>query len=613
MESLLFTDGSVLRSSDPAVARAGWAFSDGRGSGCFGALPGYAQTSTRAELYAGLACASAHQRQLIICTDPSYVTRGAASVARGDWPATNGDLWEGFEALPVRPALLKVPAHLDPGEAALRGLPEVIRQGNADADSLARRGASAPVTPPGVEEQRAVLLALGQRVQDAQWRILQAILRAERRPFGASRCARRFHAWRGRAPRAPARVSYGAHQVVPSGTAFVCLLCQRTSAVARPRAWRYRLCLPRVRRPPNEASASHYRWETATHVGCHLCGRTSGKRWKSRLLTAPCLRAGPRALPRFERNLRTSDLQAREVEASAFPGPLGPAASIALEPVPPLACWPSACRAARLAGSAPGASVPHLIWAQGGRVGCLACRRSMRSRDRHRLLSSACTMPRLVFRGLAASTLGVPLDAEGQLEVSSVELSGSVQHGLLGPSGTLARPLRPPWLAGVLAPFPHGPAVGDVGVRSSVELSGSLGPQGPGGRWCEGPLDPAAPSDQPSALLRAGGACASSGACTGLCSFPVPLGTCTVRSLSSGDVGVIPSGIECAERAGAVACVPLGTCSASSSCSLPLGSCSASDASASSEPLGSRAAFPCPLPSLCRSLLESSGSSGALA
>ncbi|MCP4243294.1 MAG: hypothetical protein GY772_22280, partial [bacterium] len=170
LESLLFTDGSVLRSSDPAVARAGWAFSDGRGSGCFGALPGHAQTINRAELYAVLACASAHQRQLIICTDSSYVTRGATSVARGDWPATNGDLWEGFEALPVRPALLKVPAHLDPAEAALRGLPEVIRQGNADADSLARRGASAPVTPPGVDEQRAVLLALGQRVQDAQWR-----------------------------------------------------------------------------------------------------------------------------------------------------------------------------------------------------------------------------------------------------------------------------------------------------------------------------------------------------------------------------------------------------------------------------------------------------------
>ncbi|MCP4244404.1 MAG: hypothetical protein GY772_28000, partial [bacterium] len=70
---LFFTDGSVLRSSDPDVSRAGWAYTDGANSVGFGSLPGFSQTINRAELCAVLACASAHDEQLTVCTDSQYV------------------------------------------------------------------------------------------------------------------------------------------------------------------------------------------------------------------------------------------------------------------------------------------------------------------------------------------------------------------------------------------------------------------------------------------------------------------------------------------------------------------------------------------------------------
>ncbi|MCP4239897.1 MAG: hypothetical protein GY772_04985, partial [bacterium] len=245
---LFYTDGSVLRSSDPTVSRAGWAFTDGVNRVGFGSLPGFAQTINRAELWAVLACASAHDEQLTVCTDSQYVVRGAAAILRDLTPSSHGDLWERFRALHFPPWLIKVPAHLDVSQAALRGLPEIIRGGNEAADALARQGASLFSPSGDVLDARAAALELCHRVQNAQWRILQAVLTAERRPLGAYRRLARFR----RGPRPPGRVrpriTHGAHQVVPSGTHFQCLLCQRSSHTAAPRAWRYRPCLVRMRR-----------------------------------------------------------------------------------------------------------------------------------------------------------------------------------------------------------------------------------------------------------------------------------------------------------------------------------------------------------------------------
>ncbi|MCP4242941.1 MAG: hypothetical protein GY772_20500, partial [bacterium] len=183
---LLYTDGSVLRASDPAVARAGWGYTDGLGHGCFGTLPGYAQTINRAELWSVVTCASAQSHSHIICTDSQYVVQGASSIARGLDPDLHGDLWSRFRALPVKPWLIKVAAHLSVEEAASRGQPEAVRLGNATADRYARCGAS--VSPPAADAlaSRVAALTLASRVQDAQWQLLRAILNAEKRPFGAS-------------------------------------------------------------------------------------------------------------------------------------------------------------------------------------------------------------------------------------------------------------------------------------------------------------------------------------------------------------------------------------------------------------------------------------------
>ncbi|MCP4244569.1 MAG: hypothetical protein GY772_28845, partial [bacterium] len=292
---LFYTDGSVFRSSDPEVSRAGWAFTDGAERVGFGSLPGFSQTINRAELWAVLACALAHDEQLTVCTDSQYVVQGAAAVLRDLIPMSHGDLWERFRALHFPPWLIKVPAHLDASQAALRGLPEVIRRGNETADELARQGASLFSPPGDVLAARTSALELCLRVQDAQWRILQAVLNAERRPLGALRHLVRIR--RGPRPRGPGRprITHGAHQVVPSGTTYQCLLCQRCSRTAAPRAWRYRPCLSRTRRSPHEASASHLIWEHHGCIGCRLYGRTAGKRCRSRLLASPCLPHGPRA------------------------------------------------------------------------------------------------------------------------------------------------------------------------------------------------------------------------------------------------------------------------------------------------------------------------------
>ncbi|MCP4240018.1 MAG: hypothetical protein GY772_05610, partial [bacterium] len=529
---VMFTDGSVFRSSDLAVAQAGWAYTDGRGNGCFGTLPGYHQTINRAELWSVVSCASAQSRGLCICTDSQYVVQGAGDVAQGQLPTTHRDLWRRFRALPFRPFLLKVLAHLTPEQAALRGQPDAICRGNAEADRLARLGASAPIYQPDFLESRASLLELARRIQDAQWQLLRAILMVEKRPFGARAGHNRFHRWVRRPGRSRPVLSYGAHQVVPSGTAFQCLLCRRLSKSSRPRDWRYRPCLPRTRRSPHEASASHLLWHRDGHVGCHFCGRTSGHRWKSRLLAQPCQGRGPRALPAFPQPLRPLSAILGLAPVAAFPVPLGTDQHFELMSEGDRCPGPRPPRPARAFLLPPEVSASHLVWEDAHRVGCLACHRVMRRRERHRLLNSFCKARRLAFRGLAAGPSGpVPLIGE-EIEIS---------FGALAPLISSAVPAQS-LLESVVAVAPE--------------------PLGSCSSW--------------SSRADQGGVCASSGACTGLCSFPVPLGTCTVSRLSSGDVGVIPSGIECAERAGAVARVPLGTCAASSSCSLPLGSCSAS-------------------------------------
>ncbi|MCP4243385.1 MAG: hypothetical protein GY772_22755, partial [bacterium] len=421
---LFFTDGSVLRSSDPDVSRAGWAFTDGANCAGFGSLPGFSQTITRAELWAVLACASAHDEQLTVCTDSQYVVQGAAAVLRDLAPLSHGDLWERFRALHFPPWLIKVPAHLDASQAALRGLPEAIRCGNEAADALARRGASLFSPSGDVLNARASALELCLRVQDAQWRILRAVLNVERRPLGALRRFVRIR--RGAHPPGPTRprITHGAHQVVPSGTHFQCLLCQRLSRTAAPRAWRYRPCLPRARREPHEASASHLIWESHDRIGCHLCGRTSGKRWKSRLLSSVCFPHGPRALPAFHEALRPLPCEVRLFSEAAFPVPLGTGGSVVLDGSSLPAPWASAHSGCRSLPLPPDASASHCLWERDGFVGCLGCRRRVRRRDKHRLLGSACRATRLAFWGLHPGS-SEPVDVtEDDVAISSVELSG---------------------------------------------------------------------------------------------------------------------------------------------------------------------------------------------
>ncbi|MCP4238985.1 MAG: hypothetical protein GY772_00290, partial [bacterium] len=391
---IFFTDGSVMRSSDPEVRRAGWAYTDGDEYGGFGSVPGFDQSINRAELWAILACASAHDDRSIICTDSQYATQGAAAALRGLLPDTHRDLWARFRALALPPWLIKVPAHLTADQAALRGLPEQVRRGNNAADALARRGAALFSPPEAILENRVSALELSRRVQDAQWRILQAVLQAERRPLGAFR---RFVRIRGR-PRAPGRsrplLTHGAHQVVPSGTQYQCLLCQRWSRSAAPRAWRYRPCLVRARRQAHEASASHLLWETPGRIGCHLCGRTSGKRWKSRLLATVCCPRGSRALPAFSCELRPLPCEVRLCTDAAFPVPLGTGGGIVLDGSLLPAPWASAPCQSRSFELPPEVSASHSVWERDGFVGCHACHRRMRRRDQHRLFGSCCSASR---------------------------------------------------------------------------------------------------------------------------------------------------------------------------------------------------------------------------
>ncbi|MCP4240505.1 MAG: hypothetical protein GY772_08065 [bacterium] len=482
---LFFTDGSVLRSSDPAVARAGWAFTDGANCRSFGSLPGFCQTINRAELWAVLSCASAHDEQLTVCTDSQYVIQGASAVLRDLTPLSHIDLWERFRALLFPPWLIKVPAHLDAPQAALRGLPGGIRQGNEVADELARQGAALFSPASEVLDARARALELSHRIQDAQWRILQAILNAERRPLGAlrrlvriRRCAR---------PHGPARprITHGAHQVVPSGTHYQCLLCQRWSRTAAPRAWRYRPCLARTRRVAHEVSASHLIWEAPDRIGCHLCGRTSGKRWKSRLLATACLPHGPRALPAFPEALQPLPGEIRLFSEAAFPVPLGTGGSVILHGGPLPSPWASAHSTNRSLPLPPEASASHCIWEYGGYVGCLACRRRVRQRDRHRILGSACRVSRLAFWGLVPGS-SEPVDiTEDDLVISSIELSSSSRPRVrplhLEPLGSFSAPR--PTASGSLEPSAPrdsggcGPAL-SPGHNSCSSIACTVGPLG---------------------------------------------------------------------------------------------------------------------------------------
>ncbi|MCP4239271.1 MAG: hypothetical protein GY772_01805, partial [bacterium] len=385
MESIFYTDGSVFGATDPAVARGGWAYSTAGGLASFGAMPGFAQTINRCELQAVVECASAHDRHLTICSDSSYVTAGAQLVGGGDSPLTNQDLWVQFAALPHAPVVRKVQAHLTPEEAALRGLSEIDRQGNAFADAAAKRGAGLHAWPEALASQRREAVEHALAVQEVHWRILQVILKAERRPFGAFRRARQFLR-RPRERRGRPLLSHGAHQVVPSGSLFTCLLCQRQSCTARPRAWRYRPCLARVRRPANEVSASHLLWEDGGKVGCHFCGRSTGRRWKSRLLHSCCSGRGPRALPAFAIPLGPSAGPC-DVEPVAFAEPLGSGATLVLDPIP--SCPEGVAIPPHRRFLLPAeVSASHLLWEYAGRCGCLGCGRTMRVRDRHRLCSS---------------------------------------------------------------------------------------------------------------------------------------------------------------------------------------------------------------------------------
>ncbi|MCP4244903.1 MAG: hypothetical protein GY772_30545 [bacterium] len=540
---VFYTDGSVLRASDPAVATAGWGFTDGKGYGCFGAMPGFNQSINRAELWAVLRCASAQQDSHVICTDSQYVVAGAAVVVRGQSPSTHKDLWAQYRTLPVQPWLLKVAAHLTSAQAALRGQPDVVCDGNASADRFARLGASAP---PWFEEPiaaRANGLALARRVHEAQWQLLRAILGAEKRPLGARRLRRRFHHWVRRPGRSRPMLSYGAHQVVPSGTGSVCLLCQRTSASIAPRAWRYRPCLPRVRRGPHEAAAHHVLWHNGDKVGCHLCGRTSGIRWKSRLLSAPCDASGPRALPAFDQPLRPLPAVLGLDPVAAFSVPLGTAEHLELLQPSVGLLWPGTPARPRVYQLPAEASASHLLWESFDRVGCNACRRCMRRRDRHRLLHSMCSAHRLAFRGLSAgSSEPVPVVDDDPLVVSAylrgTPLIGSRGFGLIGPcsprvpaGGRRAAALRgcnfPPAAdasASSLPPDASAPSSSSAGFSVALRGLGSLDPS---------PLDllhssvvqqvhsvECVPLEGTSATLVASGSREPSGSG---CVFPLPL------------------------------------------------------------------------------------------
>ncbi len=80
------------------------------------------------------------------------MVQGVASAASGAPPVTHRDLWSKLSGLPFQPVVRKLTAHLTADAAALRGLPEEFRLGNARADRFA--GQAWAETPIRAKNQR---------------------------------------------------------------------------------------------------------------------------------------------------------------------------------------------------------------------------------------------------------------------------------------------------------------------------------------------------------------------------------------------------------------------------------------------------------------------------
>ncbi len=297
-----FSDGSALNPTIPEVRRAGWGVFFGPQSRACGPLPGPAQTINRAELWALCNLAAARPPVAEAHLDSTVTVAGARRVAAGDIPAINADLWVIYLAcFAPGTAVHYVPAHLTAEEAEARGVEAELRNGNAEADRLARVGAEAHAVPADEVEEVRLRLAFADQVQSVHWRVLReackaepmrALRRAPRAPRGACGPFRR------RGP--PPSLSVGAHDLEQGAGGVVCRRCGRRGRLGGPaRSWRQRPCTPLLRAHVGGAAAhGHVLWERDGRVGCDRCGRDMAKVGRSRLIHAKCvprLRPIPRA------------------------------------------------------------------------------------------------------------------------------------------------------------------------------------------------------------------------------------------------------------------------------------------------------------------------------
>ncbi len=249
VNSYAFTDGSALHPGCRPLRRAGWGLFFPSGIRACGPLPGPSQTINRAELWALCNFAAARPAVLEAHSDSQVTVSGAKRVARGEIPAINADLWVIYLACRVQHMSVSyVPAHLDEEQAAAKGIPGYLRQGNEEADRLARLGAEGHAVPEDSADITLEQLRLADQVQSLQWQILREACQIEplrsyrrvpRKPRGACGPHRR------RGP--PLSASVGAHELEAEGDEQICKRCGRRGRMGRTaKSWRQQPCIPRL-------------------------------------------------------------------------------------------------------------------------------------------------------------------------------------------------------------------------------------------------------------------------------------------------------------------------------------------------------------------------------
>jgi hypothetical protein len=180
----IYTDASAIRPKETFLRRAACSLWVGHASplNAAWALPGPVQTVYRAELYAVVVAAERVAGGCVVVTDCLGVAQGAQRVLKGETPSAvsrHADLWARLNTV-VRgnPGRLRdvrwVPSHQPPDSDRITARD---REGNDEADKLARRMAER--IGPTVAQQEAYdrKVALLRAVQRSQSAVLEAAIR----------------------------------------------------------------------------------------------------------------------------------------------------------------------------------------------------------------------------------------------------------------------------------------------------------------------------------------------------------------------------------------------------------------------------------------------------